>query len=181
MNRIQKVLGSVAVASLMMIAPLAASADTLHASGSTGVVINPNGVVHVIGAEVTSVSNGVFNAVTTFGNVVMSWIVNVSASTKIAAGGSKDATTTDIKVGDKVSFTGSLASSAGNLLTVAATKVHDFTNFPLRHVDAQATSSVSISTHDNGNNDNGRGWSLRGVHARLNFLDRLGLHLGRDN
>ncbi|MCR4325368.1 MAG: DUF5666 domain-containing protein [Patescibacteria group bacterium] len=143
MNRIQKVLGSVAVASLIAVMPFAASADTLSAKGSTGVVINPNGIVRVIGADVTSVGNSVLGAVTNLGDIVINWLINVSASTRIVANGSSDATTTDIKVGDKISFTGSLSSSAGNLLTVAATKVRDVTNFPFRHFGAGTISSVN--------------------------------------
>jgi len=191
MNRIQKILSSVAVTSLLMVAPLAASAATLNATGSTGVVISPNGIVRVIGAEVTSVSNGVVNAVTTLGSVVMNWAVDVSASTKIAAGGSKSATTTDIKAGDKISFAGSLSSSAGNSLTVAATKIRDITNFPPRHIDGNATSTVSVGKHDNdGDADDGTttvnantsaSVHSDGKHGGLNFLGGLGLHIGKGN
>ncbi|OGG57059.1 hypothetical protein A3D71_02780 [Candidatus Kaiserbacteria bacterium RIFCSPHIGHO2_02_FULL_55_20] len=154
MNRIQTVLGSAALTSLLMVAPLIASADTLNANASSGVVISPSGIVRVIGADVTAVSNNVVNAVTHFGNVVLNWVVNVSASTSIAANGSKNATTTDVKVGDKVSFTGSLASSAGNVLTVAATKVRDLTSFPLRKIAEGTVSNVNTAngtftlTHD---------------------------------
>lgn len=143
MNRIQTVLGSAALTSLLMVAPLIASADTLNANASSGVVISPSGIVRVIGADVAAVSNNVVNAVTHFGNVVLNWVINVSASTSIAANGSKNATTTDIKVGDKVNFTGSITSSAGNVLTVAATKIRDLTNFPLRHIAEGTVSNVN--------------------------------------
>lgn len=143
MNRIQTVLGSAALTSLLMVAPLIASADTLNANASSGVAINQSGIVRVIGADVAAVSNNVVNAVTHFGNVVLNWVINVSASTSIAANGSKNATTTDIKVGDKVSFTGSITSSAGNVLTVAATKVRDLAGFPLRKVAEGTVSNVN--------------------------------------
>src|SRR3989344_2474496 len=80
MNRIQTVVGSAIVASLFAIMPLAASADTLGVNGATGVVISPNGIVRVIGADVTAVSNGIVNAATTIGSTVINWIVNISAS-----------------------------------------------------------------------------------------------------
>ena len=88
MNRIQKVLGSAALTSLLVVAPLIASADSLNANASSGVVINPSGIVRVIGADVTAVSNGVFNAVTTIGSTILNWIVNVSARAQVFANGS---------------------------------------------------------------------------------------------
>ncbi len=154
MNRIQTVLGSAALTSLLMVAPLIASAETLNANASSGAVINPSGIVRVISADVTAVSNSVVNAVTHFGNVVLNWVIDVSASTTIAANGSKNAAMTDIKVGDKVNFTGSFTSGAGNVLTVAATKVRDLTNFTLRKVAEGTVSNVNTAngtftlTHD---------------------------------
>ena len=123
------VLGSVAVATIMAVLPMAAFADTQNASASGGVAISANGIVHVIGANVSAVSNGVINAVTTLGTTVINWIVNTSATTKIEANGSAHASTTDISVGDKVSFTGAL-SGLGSSVTVAASKVRAVTTFP---------------------------------------------------
>jgi hypothetical protein len=143
MNRVQKVLSSAIAASIFAIMPFVASAQTLQATGSTGVVISPNGIVRIIGADVTAVSNGAVDAVTRIGNVVMNWVVNVSASTTVVANGSKNATTTDIKVGDKVGFVGSLSSSIGSSLTVAATKIRDLTNFPFPHFGAGTISSIN--------------------------------------
>ncbi|MDP3965253.1 MAG: DUF5666 domain-containing protein, partial [bacterium] len=132
MNRIQTVLGSAAVATIMAVLPMVAFADTQSANASGGVVINSSGIVHVVKANVTAVSNGVINAVTTLGTTVVNWIVNTSATTKIEANGSAHASTTDISVGDKVSFTGAL-SSFGSSITVAASKVRDVTTFPKLH------------------------------------------------
>jgi len=122
--------------------PLAASADTLGASGATGVVISPSGIVRVIGADVTAVSNGIVNAATTIGNTVINWIVNISLATKIGANGSAHATTTDIKTGDKVSFAGTVSSSVGSSITVAASKIRDLTTFPKAHVTPGTITSI---------------------------------------
>jgi len=176
MNRIQKSLSSAAIVALFAVMPLAASADTLHASSTTGVVISSNGIVHVIGAQVTSVSNGVVNAVTTVGSVVMNWVVNVSASTKLAANGSMNATTTDIKVGDKVNFAGALSSSVGSTLSVAGTKIRDITNFPHRFFGAHATSTGSVKSSAKIDSDIDHSGKSKGIHAGLNFLG--GLHIG---
>ena len=123
------VLGSVAVTAIMAVLPMAAFADTQNASASGGVVINSSGIVHVVKANVTAVSNGVINAVTTLGTTVINWIVNTSATTKIEANGSAHASTTDIAVGDKINFSGSL-TSLGSSITVAASKVRDVSSFP---------------------------------------------------
>jgi hypothetical protein len=127
----------------MAMVPLMASADSLNANVATGVRISPSGIVRVIGADVTAVGNGVVNAVTTFGNVVMSWIVNISATTKVSASGTTSASTTDIKVGDKVSFSGSIASSTGSALTVAASKIRDLVSFPFRHIGTGTVSGIN--------------------------------------
>src|SRR3989344_6584068 len=142
MNRIQTVVGSAIVASLFAIMPLAASADTLGVNGATGVVISPNGIVRVIGADVTAVSNGIVNAATTIGSTVINWIVNISAATKIGANGSANATTTDITAGDKVSFAGTVSSSICSTITVAASKIRDMTTFPKAHVVPGTITSI---------------------------------------
>lgn len=145
MNRIQTVLGSAAVAALMAVTPVFASADTLNANASNGVVINGSGIVHVVGANVTAVSNGVIDAVTTLGTSVINWIVNISASTKIAANGSAHASMTDIAVGDKINFSGSL-TSLGSTITVAASKVRDVTSFLKVHGISGKVTSVNTAS-----------------------------------
>lgn len=145
MNRIQTVLGSAAVAALMAVTPVFASADTLNANASKGVVISASGIVHVIGANVTAVSSGVIDAVTTLGTSVINWLVNTSAATKIEANGSANASTTDIAVGDKINFSGSL-TSLGSTITVAASKVRDVTSFPKMHGITGKVTSVNTAS-----------------------------------
>lgn len=144
MNQCKKIISSGAVASLLVIAPLAASADTLNAHASTGVRINPNGIVRVIGASVTAVSGDVVSAVTTIGSVVMNWAINVSDTTKVSANASATSTSA-IKAGDKISFAGVLSSSVGNSLTVAATKLRDLADLSVRHIGAGTISSVNTA------------------------------------
>ncbi len=137
-------IGSAALTAAFVLMPFAASAATLNASSTTGVIINPNGIVRVIGADVTAVSNGVVNAVTTLGNTILSWIVNISATTKVSGNGTANASTTGIAVGDKVSFRGTLTGTSSPF-TVAASKVRDITKslFPFKHVIGGKVSSVN--------------------------------------
>lgn len=113
----------------MAVLPIVASADTFSANASKGVVISASGIVNVVGANVTAVGSGFINAATALGTTVINWIVNTSATTKIEANGSANASTTSINVGDKVSFMGTL-SSVGSSITVAASRVRDTTTFP---------------------------------------------------
>lgn len=136
-------IGSAALTAAFVLMPFAASAATLNASSTTGVIISPNGIVRVIGADVTAVSNGVVNAVTTLGNTILSWIVNISATTKVSGNGTANASTTGITIGDKVSFKGALTGTTSPF-TVAASKIRDLTPlFPFRHVIGGKVSSVN--------------------------------------
>ena len=141
--KMNSVLGSAALTAAFVLMPFAASAATLNASSTTGVIISPNGIVRVIGADVTAISNGVVNAMTTIGNTVLSWIVNISPTTKVSGNGTVNASTTGIAVGDKVSFKGALTGTTSPF-TVAATKIRDLTtSFPFRHVIGGKISSVN--------------------------------------
>ncbi len=135
-------IGSVALTAAFVLMPFAASAATLNASSSTGVIINPNGIVRVIGANVTAVGNGFVSAATTIGNTVLSWIVNISATTKVSGTGTANASTTGITVGDKVSFKGTLTGTTSPF-TVAASKIRDITNFDFKHTVGGKISSVN--------------------------------------
>ncbi len=126
MNSFTAYFGSLLFALSIAALPIAASAQGIatdtHAQAHVG--ISSNGVVHVIGADVTSVSGAVINAVTTLGTTVIDWVVNTSAATKVNVGGHTTATTTAIAAGDTISFTGAL-TSIGSTMTVVATNVRD--------------------------------------------------------
>jgi len=138
-------IGSITAATLLAVMPLAASANTLSASGSTGITISPSGIVRVIGADVTAVGTNVIDAVLNLGNAVINVVLNTSGNTQVVANGSKTATTSDIAVGDSVAFKGTLSSSSSSTLTVAASKVRDMTNFPFPHIAAGTLTSVNLT------------------------------------
>lgn len=135
---------SLVIGSMLAMTPLIAAADTVHAG--TSIFIGQNGIVRVVGADVTSVGNGVVNAVTTIGSTVLNWIVNVSADTKVRVGGSNTASTTSISVGDDIKFVGTITGSTGNSLTVSAKKVRDLTALPARSLTSGTISSVASTS-----------------------------------
>ena len=142
---IKNKISTVVLASLFAVMPLAASANTLNVSGSTGIVISPSGIVRVIGADVTAVGTNVIDAVLNIGSNVINVVLNTSGNTKVVANGTKTATTTDVKVGDTVSFKGTLSSSTGSTLTVTATKVRDTTSSPFPRFVFGTVSSVNTT------------------------------------
>ena len=137
-------IGSAALTAAFVLMPFAASAATLNASSTTGVIISPNGIVRVIGADVTSIGSGFINAATTLGNTVLNWIVNISAATKVSGNGTVNASTTGISIGDRIAFKGTLTGTTSPF-TVAASKVRDITKslFPFKHVIGGKVSSVN--------------------------------------
>lgn len=145
MNNITKTLAGFSAASVLAIAPLAVSADTLGAHTGTGFFVNPQGIVRVIGGEVTSVGSNAINVATTFGSTVLNWVVTIGADTKIAANGSKSATTTDVKVGDKVAFSGT-ATSSSTPFSVIAKSVLDITTFGFRSHIAGTVTAVNTGS-----------------------------------
>lgn len=97
-----------------------------RASGSTlEVHINNNGKTLVRGAKVTAVSGSVITATTTFGTNVMTWTVNTTSATQFVRKFGGVSSTAEIQVGDFLSFSGMLSTSATGL-TVDATIVKDW-------------------------------------------------------
>lgn len=145
MNRITTTAATGALALFLSAAPFVASAATLGAQGDVGIVMSPSGMVRVIGADVTSVAGSVVDATLSLGGNILNFVVNASATTKVGANGSKTASTTAIAVGDKVNIAGSLSSSAGNTLTIAAKHIRDLTTLPPLRVFIGTISSVNAS------------------------------------
>ncbi|MDP9249653.1 MAG: hypothetical protein M3M85_04075, partial [bacterium] len=85
---------------------------------ATGAVLGPNGTIRVLGAKVISVSGNVVKAAVSFGESVLNFVVNVDADTKINGDG--DVKASDLKAGDKVSFSGTITSSTSSAVTVDA-------------------------------------------------------------
>lgn len=97
-----------------------------HAVGSTlEVRINNDNSVVVRGAKVTAVSGSLITAQTAFGSTVLSWSVQTNADTRFAYRGDSAASLGSISVGDYISFSGSLNTSAGGL-TVNANVVKNW-------------------------------------------------------
>lgn len=146
MNRLTTFLVSLVFATAL-VAPAAASAQGVgaNANAQAHVGINGNGIVRVIGAEVTSVSGAVINAVTTVGANVLNWAVTVSSATKISVEGQPTASTTAaIAVGDKISFTGML-TGIGSTMAIAATRVRDLANAVVLRLRPVTISSVNAA------------------------------------
>ena len=128
MHNIYNVLGSLAFVTVITFVPFVSSAHELHASNTTAVAINSHGIIRLVGAEVTAVTNGVVDATVTFGSTIMHWFIDTTTTTKIFANDSKNASTTALAVGDRISVVGSL-SSTSSPFTIVATKIHDWTTF----------------------------------------------------
>jgi hypothetical protein len=139
---IKTLFGSLLFAGAFALAPVAVFAA--GATTTTSVKINTDGIVRVANAEVTSVSGNIINAVTRFKNNVVSWAFTTNASTTIAANNSHIASTTDIKVGDKLNVTGAL-SAFGSTISVAATKVLDITSMASWRAKSGTVQSINTS------------------------------------
>jgi hypothetical protein len=91
-----------------------------HSVGSTlEVSINDNNSVTVRGAKVTSISGTTLNAQTAFGSTVLSWSIRTGTNTKIIALPGGTLALASIAVGDYVSFSGTLDTSAAGLVVNA--------------------------------------------------------------
>lgn len=142
MNVIKKFVGTTTLAVLMCM-PLAASADSIGLRSGTGVFVGENGVVHVMGAQISAISGNIISAFTSIGNIVMNWTVNASSDTKIFAGGSKTATVADFKIGDTIAFSGTTSTSSP--LSVSAKKIVDITAAPFRGKVVGTVSNVNTA------------------------------------
>lgn len=130
----------------------------VSADASSGIVITPSGIVRVLGAQVTAVGSDVISAVSQIGSVAINWMINTSASTKI--NGQANASSSPVSVGDRIAFSGSLASSSGSGNTVSANRLLDLTTL--------GSTSATSSKHHHKHGPFGLGLKLGfwgGVHA----------------
>lgn len=131
------------VAAILATLPLAASANTLDANAATSVNVRSNGTVHVIGAEVTAVADGVVKAATEFGNQAINWVVNTTAETDVRVRGEGSAQVAALDNGDRINFTGSLVNAGSTTLTVVASRIRDWTTFFNLHRASGEVTSVN--------------------------------------
>ncbi len=121
---LKTLLGSLTVAGALVAFPLSASAA--GATTTSSLHIGKNGVVHVVNAEVTSVSGNIINAVTYFKNTLATWAFTTNASTTIRVGTGATTTPSSIQIGDRIGVAGAL-TSFGSTIGVNATKILDLT------------------------------------------------------
>lgn len=143
MNNVKKILGTTTLTMLMLM-PLSASADSAGFRSGTGIFVGENGIVRVIGAQVSSVSDNFINAFTTIGNIVMNWTVNASSTTKVRAGGMATSSMNLIHVGDTIAFSGTTTGTTSPF-TVTARKIIDLTTLPFREHVTGTVSNVNAT------------------------------------
>ncbi len=139
----KSLLGSAALASALMLTPVAAFATS--GTSTPSLRINGDGIVHVMKAEVTSVSGSIINAITRFKDTIVNWSFSTNATTTVAANNSLTASTTDIRVGDKINVSGALVS-LGSTISVNATKIKDTTS-----MNAWKSESGTVQSVNTGN------------------------------
>ncbi len=133
---------AIAIAGALMAIPV--STFAANASTTAAVRINGDGMVHVINAEVTSISGNIINAVTRFKNSVVNWAFTTNASTTIAVNNSLTGTTTDISVGDRLKVNG-LVSAFGSTISVQANAIKDITSMTSWRVKSGTVESVNTA------------------------------------
>src|SRR3989344_2663793 len=144
MNKMNATIGSAALTAAFVLMPFAASAATVNASSSTGVIISPNGIVrvvaatkirdmttilpfkHVMGGKISSVNSANGSFVITKGD--RSVTVQTNASTTIMVNGTATTTLASVLAGDEVKVSGT-PNADGSVITATNVVVreHDVT------------------------------------------------------
>lgn len=117
MNNTKKIISYVTAATLALsIAGVVAAnnhKNPVHALGSTlEIHMYDSGKVLVRGAKVSSVSGSTINATTSFGAYGVAWSVKTTNDTKLISRFKGNISLADVKVGDYISFQGSLDTTA---------------------------------------------------------------------
>lgn len=165
--------------SVAVLSPSMALANT-SASATGGAAIAGDGTVRVWGAQVTEVSGNIISAVSTFGNKLFSWVVNISADTEVKSvdeAGVTASTTAEIKEGDRVAFVGALTSLGATASVAADTVVELATttkkHFKEKHKDKHKEKKGEHAHKDKDEHEErGEGWSLGLWHHFLAKVDR---------
>ncbi len=141
-TNLKTLFSGIAIAGALMAIPV--STFAANASSTATVRINGDGIVHVINAEVTSISGNIINAVTRFKNSVVNWAFTTNTSTTIAANNSLTGTTTDIHVGDRLKVNG-LVSAFGSTISVQANAIKDITSMASWRVKSGTIQSITTA------------------------------------
>lgn len=138
---IKKTLGSLALLGVFTITPAVFAAN---ASTTASVRINEDGIVHVVNAEITSISGNVIQAITHFKNNVANWTFITNASTTVATNNTKATSTTGLHIGDRLNVMGTLAA-LGSTISVNASKIMSLTSHLPRKVTSGTVESINTS------------------------------------
>ena len=136
--------GGTLIALALIAAPVTTFALDAKATTTSSFSINHNGIAHIVGAEVTSVTGNVVNAVTRIKNTVISWAFATDATTKITAHNSVAASPADIRVGDRINVTGVIAA-IGSTMSVQASAIKDVTSMKLWKARSGTVQSVNAA------------------------------------
>lgn len=158
--KLTHILGTLGIASAFMVA-VPTTTLALDVTSTTKLYVEDSGNLHVSGAEVTSVSGNIINAVTRFKDSVVNMVITTNASTTIAANNSKTATTADIQTGDKLSISGML-TGFGSTISLTATKIRDITSMQYWRVKSGNITSVSPASN-----------SFTITHGKINLVVQL--------
>lgn len=116
--------GKLAIAGAFMAIPV--STYALDTTTNASVDINRDGIIRVMGAEVTSISGSVINAVANFKNTLINLAFTTNASTTLNTSVNGTATTSlaGLSAGDKINVAGTLGS-LGSIIGINATNVRE--------------------------------------------------------
>ncbi len=144
-SNLKIVFSGIAIAGALMAIPV--STFAVSDAATAAVRIKEDGRVHVINAEVTSISGNIINAVTRFNNnSVMNWAFTTNGSTTSSTNKSLTGTIIDIRVGDRLTVKG-LVSAFDSTNSVQADKI--------KYITSTASSKVKSGTVQSINAANG--------------------------
>lgn len=131
--------GKALIAGSLLALPV--STYALDGSSHTSLSIHRDGIIRVLGAQVTSITGNIINAFATFKNSTINFTVATNATTSVAShiNGTASTSLSGLAVGDKINVTGTLGT-VGSVLGVNAIKVKEVAP------KATSTSTVRIKT-----------------------------------
>lgn len=120
MTTTTRILPFALLAAALIALPFAASAESGTKGGNSLFVhIDAEGRTLVRGAEVTAVSDSEIRAETSWGDTVLSWIIETDSGTDYVGPRSDSSDRDDIEEGDRVSFSGELDTDVSGLRVIA--------------------------------------------------------------
>ncbi|HYC34469.1 MAG TPA: DUF5666 domain-containing protein [Candidatus Paceibacterota bacterium] len=122
--KLKHVVGGIALLAALAVVPAGAKAlSSFNTDTSTGVSLNAQGELKVVGATVNSVSNNTINATAHFANSELDFSVVTDSDTRINGTKENKPSVSALKSGDRISFAGRIMSSDDDSMTVDAEHV----------------------------------------------------------